>query len=351
MLRIGRNNNEIQTKEILDTGWEDITSVCMWIGMVEKYNFDKVEAERQIDLLTAHLGSTIDTYDKEWLDCYKKCDIINKIIETKQKVVVVLIGIRYEVGGGHLQGCHNDIVSIYNYLKKVYETKIDDLEFIVLADSTDKLCGDITNIPPTRANIIETLNKVKNNYKKFFIHYSGHGAYITDISGDEADKKDELIVPYDYKTAGIITDDQLNTVFLQQLDQKCVVRILMDCCNSGTLWDLQHKYSESAVNTNTNSPNITANVIKLSGCKDDQYSYDVFTYGKYQGAFTSCFVKNMEDNGNQLNMIDLTKNINKSLIAGGWSAQTSRLSSSFLLLDTNIFVDFTLPESGNTLLQ
>ena len=76
MLRIGRKNNEIQTKEILDTGWEDITSVCMWIGMVEKYNFDKVEAERQIDLLTTHLGSTIDTYDKEWLDCYKKCDMI-----------------------------------------------------------------------------------------------------------------------------------------------------------------------------------------------------------------------------------------------------------------------------------
>jgi len=36
MLRIGRKNNEIQTKEILDNGWKDITSVCMWIAMVRK---------------------------------------------------------------------------------------------------------------------------------------------------------------------------------------------------------------------------------------------------------------------------------------------------------------------------
>ena len=351
MLRIGRKENDVQIKSTLDSDYNDISSVCMWIGVVEKYNFDKVEAEKQIELLVNSLGETIDDYNKKWYDCYKKGDLINNIIEKKSKVVVILIGIRYEVGNGHLQGCHNDIISIYNYLKKIYINDKHDLEFIVLADSSEKLCDDITNIEPTRANIIDTLNRVKNNYKKFFIHYSGHGAYITDTSGDEADKKDELIVPYDYKTAGIITDDQLNTIFLQQLDNNCIVRILMDCCNSGTLWDLQHKYSVTTVSTNTKSPDITANVIKLSGCKDDQYSYDVFTAGKYQGAFTHCFIKNMEESGNKLNMINLTKNINKSLISGGWGAQTSRLSSSFLLLDTNIFIDFILPDSGNTLLQ
>ena len=98
MLRIGRKGKDIQTKAILDDGWDDITSVCMWIGMVEKYNFDKVEAERQIDLLTTHLGSTIDTYNKGWVDCYKTCDLINKIIEDKKKIVVILIGIRYDSG-------------------------------------------------------------------------------------------------------------------------------------------------------------------------------------------------------------------------------------------------------------
>ena len=166
-----------------------------------------------------------------------------------------------------------------------------------------------------------------------------------------SDSKDELIVPFDYKSAGIITDDELNKVFLQDLDDKCVVRILMDCCNSGTVWDLKYKYGESKLDENGNTPNVVANVIKLSGCKDDQYSYDVFTAGKYQGAFTNCFIKSMEANGNKLNLVELTKNINSNLISGGWSAQTSRLTSSFLLKDSNIFIDFILPNSGNILLQ
>ena len=185
MLKIGRNGKDIQIKEILDTDYTDITSVCMWIGVVEKYNFDKIEAEKQIELLVTSLGDTIDEYNQKWYSSYKTCDLINNIIEKKGKIIVILIGIRYEVGGAHLQGCHNDIINIYNYLNTYYKNKFYDLEFKILADSSTTLCGNITNISPTRANIINTLNSVKNNYKNFFIHYSGHGAYVLDINGDE----------------------------------------------------------------------------------------------------------------------------------------------------------------------
>ena len=37
----------------------------------------------------------------------------------KETIVVILIGIRYEHGEGHLRGCHNDIKNIYDYFKHV----------------------------------------------------------------------------------------------------------------------------------------------------------------------------------------------------------------------------------------
>ena len=40
-----------------------------------------------------------------------------------------------------------------------------------------------------------------------FFHYSGHGGQQADKDGDEADGKDETLVPLDYQTAGQITDD------------------------------------------------------------------------------------------------------------------------------------------------
>ena len=39
MLRIGVKDKNIQTKETLDSGYEDITSVSMWIGLTDKINF------------------------------------------------------------------------------------------------------------------------------------------------------------------------------------------------------------------------------------------------------------------------------------------------------------------------
>ncbi len=267
-----------------------------------------------------------------------------------EKICVILIGIRYQEGPAHLYGCHNDTINLYNFLNKYYENNSKfNLDYFILADTESNLCGNHSNIAPTKNNILNTINNCKNKYKKFIFHYSGHGAYIPDFSNDESDGRDEILVPYDYMTSGIITDDQLNRTFLQELKSDCSVRIFIDSCNSGTVYDLKNMYNTHEIVSNYKAPNVVANVIKLSGCKDNQYSYDVYTSGKFQGAFTKCFIKSMNTHAKS-DLITLTAEINNNLNIGGWSAQTSKLTSSQFIYNKNTLLDFENIVEDNILL-
>ena len=79
MLKIGVKDKNIQIQEILDSGYEDITSVSMWIGVIGKIDFDVSEAKKQIELLISSLGENIDDYNKIWYDEYNK-DLSNNLI-------------------------------------------------------------------------------------------------------------------------------------------------------------------------------------------------------------------------------------------------------------------------------
>jgi hypothetical protein len=65
-------------------------------------------------------------------------------------------------------------------------------------------------------------------------HYSGHGSYLADQSGDEPDGRDECLVPYDYKTAGMLTDDTLKT-FYDRFPSNGNLTLIMDSCHSGSV--------------------------------------------------------------------------------------------------------------------
>ncbi|MAZ07898.1 MAG: hypothetical protein CMM99_05575 [Rickettsiales bacterium] len=77
MLRIGKKGKDIQTKAVLDVSYNDITSVAMWIGVVEKYGFDKTEAKNQIELFITSLGENVDEYNQNWYEEYKKDNLLN----------------------------------------------------------------------------------------------------------------------------------------------------------------------------------------------------------------------------------------------------------------------------------
>lgn len=72
---------------------------------------------------------------------------------------------------------------------------------------------------------------------RVFFFYSGHGARTEDEDGDEEDKKDEVLAPYDVRTfptaANFIVDDEIN-VWVASLANRHVVMIF-DSCYSGAV--------------------------------------------------------------------------------------------------------------------
>ena len=67
------------------------------------------------------------------------------------------------------------------------------------------------------------------------ITYSGHGTYVPDTDGDEADGLDEALCPYDIQTGGAaFIDDEIHAIFASR---KSGVRLVLiaDSCHSGTV--------------------------------------------------------------------------------------------------------------------
>jgi len=139
----------------------------------------------------------------------------------------------------------------------------------------------------------------------FFLTYSGHGGQVPDMNGDESDKMDETWVLYD----GEMLDDEIFGL-LAEFKEGVKVLVLSDSCHSGTvvrtgptrveevIGKRKPKYMPTAVARKTYEINkdfydnicrgvkefkqIKCSVILISGCQDNQLSYD----GQNNGLFT-----------------------------------------------------------------
>lgn len=202
----------------------------------------------------------------------------------------LLIGCNYPGTTAELRGCHNDVAHMKEYLEK------HNYECTIMTDVPEAPA----ELRPTRHNIIKQMtNIVLSGATDVFIHYSGHGSYVSDTSGDEKDGRDECLVPCDYAYYGLITDDQIRAILL--LAPKSLrVSCLLDCCHSGTGmdlgWNVYRKMRGDYVLLRDSRYNDTpCHVVMLSGCQDEQYSADAWEEGKFQGAMTWAFLKVAEE--------------------------------------------------------
>ncbi len=175
---------------------------------------------------------------------------------------------------------------------------------------------DLTPVKPTRRNIIDALLKlVMSGANRLFFHYSGHGSWEYDTNKDERDRRDESIVPLDYRRAGMITDDQLRGL-LTFMKPTSRLSIILDCCHSGTGMDLVYNLKNTyrwvrvrrgrrivrvrkkirLMQRDRHYHNTPGPVVMLSGCRDKQYSADAYEEGEYQGAMTFCLLQVLEAN-------------------------------------------------------
>lgn len=69
-------------------------------------------------------------------------------------------------------------------------------------------------------------------------HYSGHGKRKRNYTLDEVDGYDENLCPVDFKSPGLISDDEINAMIVRPLPRGVKLHTFMDACHSGTALDL-----------------------------------------------------------------------------------------------------------------
>ncbi len=138
------------------------------------------------------------------------------------------------------------------------------------------------------------------------ITYSGHGTWEVDEDGDEPDKRDEALCPYDMAT-GPLLDDQLYEIFSER-GRGVRLIFISDSCHSGTVAKYfrakeeprqirflapgEYKQNEHRlralrlVERAQVRGRSRGGALLLAGCQDIEYSYDASFNGRANGAFT-----------------------------------------------------------------
>lgn len=202
---------------------------------------------------------------------------------------------------------------------KACEADANDMQKIAQSQGYTKITKLLT-AQGTRAGVINTLNSYATKLVAgdiLFVSYSGHGGQIPDYSGEEADNMDETWCLYD----GQMTDDELKIQW-NKFAKGVRIFVLSDSCHSGTV--TRDALVREAAKNNLGTPrampsevalktyrdnkatydkiqaavatsgiqyvlpsDVNPNVRLISGCQDNQVSYD----GTFNGLFTANLLK------------------------------------------------------------
>jgi hypothetical protein len=225
----------------------------------------------------------------------------------KPKGIALTIGLN-SVDPGHYAGWSGDL--------KACEFDANDMAEIARKSGFE--VKTLLTEDATRDNVKGEISDVASELKSgdmFMLCYSGHGGQIVDLNDDEYDHRDETWCLYD----GELIDDEIFDLLAQF---RAGVRIVStsDSCHSGTvlkaarpakkkLWlkkggekikCMPERYEDKVYTRNkamyddilTNKSlktfrDVEAGALLISGCMDDQFSYD----GLENGLFTETLLK------------------------------------------------------------
>lgn len=143
----------------------------------------------------------------------------------------LLIGINDYQGISDLNGCVNDVWNMRDLLIETFGYAPEDISLLVDSSVTKERIR-------SRVNWLFAGAEKGDN---LVFHFSGHGSYIRDFDGDEAnrqlrDNADELICLYgmDWRNPDTyIVDDDLRLMF-GDLPPGPALKVILDSCHSGT---------------------------------------------------------------------------------------------------------------------
>jgi hypothetical protein len=142
--------------------------------------------------------------------------------------------------------------------------------------------------------------------------FSGHGSWLPDDGGDEADGRDEMMCAYDVMQDQFLLDDTLCEIFSAR-PARARLFVIADCCHSGSIVRhaaTPHSGAHAATRARFLPPYVFARgnstfdraldraarrpaagtprypALLLSGCRDSEFSYDTSFDGRPNGALT-----------------------------------------------------------------
>lgn len=153
----------------------------------------------------------------------------------------LLIGSNYHgTEGAELKASHDDVCSMKDYIVNVHGFSENDEMMTVLLDDNE-------HKPPTFLNIVEAFKSLSEQSQPgdaLFIQFSGHGGRILDSPiNNNVESYDEIIVPSDYSTSGVIRDTLIFKTLLAPMRYGVSVTIVIDSCDTGMMIDLPYSWS------------------------------------------------------------------------------------------------------------
>ena len=197
----------------------------------------------------------------------------------------------YPYVGNDLKGCVHDAQGWAQLLIDHYDFAVPDVKVILDAEAT-------------KANTLQALKNLMAGASAgdvLVFTNSSHGSY--NVSTDSDEKYDELICPYDIDTNQIV-DDELRELF-RNTPAGVKMNVILDNCFSGTgtrapLIDLRPRFLPPSVRgkpelqnpflakpkSTDMFPQEDMHEILLSGCRDNEFSYDGNFGGTFHGALS-----------------------------------------------------------------
>lgn len=241
----------------------------------------------------------------------------------------LLFGLNYaHCKEGKLNGCINDVKQMQDKIQSLYAHECD---ITVYTDDNDLVNTSYNGIIKNLYNL--AIQSYKDKLDFVWIHYSGHGSYQRDTSGDELDYMDEGLVPSDYEHKGLLCDDILNHI-IGCFNPATKILFICDSCHSGSILDFKFGWNINTRQSNIENKNcdVTAKAILISGCMDNQTSADAYNLlndKQHIGALTASILKVLHNKPQQLyDVFSFVSSVRKELRVGGFS-QIASLSSTY----------------------
>jgi hypothetical protein len=242
----------------------------------------------------------------------------------------------YPVAGADLMGCVNDARGWAELLRERFDFPRSNVRLL-----TDRRA--------TKGAILQRLKDLLAGASAgdvVVFTNSSHGSYIPDRDDDEPDAYDETMCPYDVRDSQI-TDDELREL-LAGVPRGVHMTLISDSCHSGSVTrailddvipGLRFRDKRRARFLNPALLRRTRLIVDprrtrprgrfgaseadmrhvlLSGCRDDEYSYDARIGGSYHGAMSYHAIKAIRAARYRITPAQLARDLNRRLPAAGF---------------------------------